>query len=124
MSEEPKAGSISWRDLTTANAKEVADFYAAVADWKIEPSNMGDYDDYGMLNRDGECVAGICHAKGANVNLPPQWLIYITVEDVEAAAKTAWEKGGEIIDGPREMGEGKVVVIKDPAGAVAALYSA
>jgi len=26
-------------------------------------------------------VAGICHARGANANLPAQWLIYVAVQE-------------------------------------------
>ena len=28
-------------------------------------------------------VSGICHARGSNADLPPVWLIYITVADLE-----------------------------------------
>ena len=123
MSDQPTPGSITWRDLTVSNAEEVAEFYAAVAGWKIEPTPMGEYDDYSMMNANGECVAGVCHARGPNAGLPPQWLNYITVEDVEASAATVVARGGEILEGPRSVGDGTVCVIKDPAGAVAALYA-
>ena len=85
---------------------------------------MGGYNDFNMnLPASGETVAGICHARGPNVKLPPQWLIYITVADVDESAKRCVEFGGKIIDGPRLMGEYRFCVIQDPAGAVAALVS-
>jgi predicted enzyme related to lactoylglutathione lyase len=119
----PKTGSISWQDLTVANASEIKDFYSQVAGWKSSPVSMGNYDDYCMMPADGkDPVAGICHARGANVKIPPQWLIYITVENVQKSAERCTALGGTVLDGPRAMGGGQFCVIRDPAGAVAALF--
>ena len=86
------------------------------------PLDMGDYDDYVMLTPEGQAgVAGVCHARGVNANLPPQWLIYINVEDLEASIASVQALGGEIVDGPRQLGEGRLCVIRDPAGAVCGL---
>ena len=69
-------------------------------------------------------IAGICHARGSNAGLPPTWLVYITVEDVDASAQTCRELGGEVVAAPRDMGEmGRFCVIQDPAGAIAALFA-
>ena len=46
---------------------------------------MGDYVDYSMSDQDGNVVAGICHARGSNAGLPPQWLVYIQVASVAAS---------------------------------------
>lgn len=120
---KPPLGTIAWRDLTVPDAARIRDFYSAVVGWHHEPQSMGDYDDYCMQRPDnGETVAGICHARGSNAKLPPQWLIYITVEDADASAEKAEANGGSIIDGPRDMGGGRFCVIKDPAGAVCALF--
>jgi len=121
---KPPIGSVMWRDLTVPDAEAVKDFYCQVAGWRAEPHGMGDYADFNIIAPDtGETVAGICHARGINANLPAQWLIYITVEDAAASAERCRELGGQILDGPREMGGGTVCVIRDPAGAVAALFS-
>lgn len=122
--QQSQVGQICWRDLTVENADEVRDFYSAVTGWTASPQSMGDYDDYNMtMPESGETVAGICHARGSNANLPPQWLIYITVEDVEKSAARCRELGGQVIDGPRAMGKSRFCLIRDPAGAVAALIS-
>ena len=85
---------------------------------------MKDYNDFGMHRPEGgDMVAGVCHARGPNADLPPHWLIYITVADVEESARRCRQSGGEVIAGPRALGEGKFCVIRDPAGAVCALYS-
>ena len=116
-------GSVSWTDLTVSDAARLRGFYEAVTGWKSAPLDMGGYDDYCMnLPGSGKTVAGICHARGPNADLPAQWLIYITVADLDASIRHCNSLGGKVLTGPREMGQGKMVVIQDPAGAVAALF--
>lgn len=122
--EKPLFGTIGWTDLTVSNATEVRDFYTAVAGWKSEPVKMGDYDDYNMIAPStGGPTAGICHSRGVNADLPAQWLIYILVEDLDASIEACRANGGEVLAGPKYMGEmGGYCVIRDPAGAAAALF--
>ena len=121
---KPSAGIISWADLTVRNAEAIREFYKDVVGWKPEPVSMGGYEDFTMNTPAGNApVAGICHARGTNADLPPQWLIYIVVEDIEGAVKRCVELGGKLLAGPKSMGDhGSYCVIQDPAGAVAALF--
>lgn len=121
---KPEIGTITWTDLTVPNAEEVKTFYSAVVGWKTEAVSMGGYSDFNMnAPVSGKMVAGICHARGFNAGLPPQWLVYITVANVEESARRVTELGGKIISAPRDMGGyGRCCVIQDPAGAVAALF--
>jgi predicted enzyme related to lactoylglutathione lyase len=122
-SEDFKPGMITWRDLTVKDAEGVRDFYQAVVGWEYKGEDMEEYEDYSMIAPStGEVVAGVCHARGTNANVPPQWLVYITVEDVDASAAKCVELGGKVLDGPRMMGGGRFCVIQDPAGAMCALY--
>jgi hypothetical protein len=127
MAEDEKLeiGSIIWADLTIPNAEEVKEFYTNVIGWKPEPVVMGGYNDYSMNSPDsGRTIAGVCHSKGVNADLPPQWLLYFTVKDVDNSAELCKKSGGKVIAGPRNMGKyGRYCVIQDPAGAVAALFS-
>jgi len=119
-----KIGAIEWRDLTVDNAVEVSDFYAEVVGWQKQALPMGDYDDFCMnLPNDGETIAGVCHARGDNSELPPQWLMYVRVSDANASAEKVVALGGEIIKGPTVMQGETYYVIRDPAGAVLAIHS-
>jgi predicted enzyme related to lactoylglutathione lyase len=120
---KPKIGDIAWRDLTVKNAPKLRDFYVAVAGWKSTAVDMGGYEDF-CMNRpgDGETVAGICHARGDNANLPAQWLLYINVANLRKSLAACRRRGGKIISPEREMFGGKMAVIQDPAGAVVALF--
>ncbi len=64
-------------------------------------------------------MAGVCNAK-----LPPQWIIYITVENVDNCIERCKALGGKMIDGPRTSGGKPFCVVQDPAGAVAVLLQA
>ena len=121
-SENGPVGSIVWTDLTVEDAEGVRDFYRSVVGWEADGVDMGGYEDFNLLNGEGEAVAGVCHARGPNADLPPAWLVYVTVEDVEESARQAREQGGEVVTGPRGLGEhGRFCVVRDPAGAVLAL---
>ena len=118
-------GAVCWTDLTVPDADRVAEFYRQVVGWTSTPFEMGGYRDYCMnVPTTGQTVAGVCHARGLNADLPPQWLIYIVVADVDQSIAECERLGGEVIAGPREMeGQGRFCVIRDPAGAVAALIA-
>ncbi len=123
MPEAPKPGSIGWSDLTVPDAGSLSGFYSAVAGWTAEPLDMSGYSDYVMKNPAGDAVAGICHARGPNSNLPPAWLVYITVTDLDVSLSRCLELGGKILAGPKGgPGSPRYAVIQDPAGACAALY--
>jgi len=126
MSETNKieVGTVGWMDLTIENTEEVRDFYSKVTGWKHQPLSMGEYDDFIMLAPESEKpIAGVCHARGMNEGLPPQWLIYITVANLEKSMTLCKESGGKVIFGPKDAGQhGTFCVIQDPAGAVAGLF--
>ena len=115
-------GQISWSDLTVDDAQGVRDFYQQVAGWTNSPVDMGGYEDFCMNAANGETVAGICHAKGENADLPPVWLVYINVQDIEHSISKCRSLGGKLLSGPRDVGAGVSAVIQDPAGAIVALY--
>jgi len=117
-------GSIGWVDLTVPDANGVRDFYTVVTGWVSIPIDMGGYADYAMAppGSDG-AVAGVCFKRGKNADVPPQWLIYIVVADLDACIARVADLGGKLVAGPKDMGgQGRYCVIEDPAGAVAALW--
>lgn len=119
----PAVGSIGWVDLTVADADAIRDFYSHVVGWQVAPVEMGGYTDYNMIAPESlEPEAGICHARGANSEIPAHWLIYIVVEDLEHSAELCEKHGGQVLSEPRSIGEARMCIIRDPAGAVCALY--
>jgi len=121
---KPAIGSITWIDLTIPNAEEVKNFYIKVIGWKPEALSMGDYNDFVMkAPKSGKAVAGVCHSRGSNSDLPPQWLMYITVANISKSIAACKKLGGKVLVKPKNLGSaGKYCVIQDTAGAVCALY--
>ncbi|KAA3612958.1 MAG: VOC family protein [Planctomycetota bacterium] len=130
--ESPSAGAvtgvghISWLDLTVSDASAIRDFYRQVVGWSVQDVEMGSegerYADYNMLGDDGNSAAGICHARGANLGLPPTWLIYLPVGDLAESLRRVEDEGGTIIKATQGAdGESVCAVIQDPVGACLAL---
>ena len=81
--EDLNVGKILWQDLTVPNAEEIRKFYQKIIGWDCLPEDMDGYNDFHMvLPSTGNSVAGICHARGVNADVPPVWLVYINVENV------------------------------------------
>lgn len=113
---------IGWLDITVQDATSLRDFYSEVANFETQGIKMGDYEDY-VLKADGQGVAGVCHAKGTNADLPPLWIPYFIVPDLDKSLEALKKRGGELIGGVRGGdGQDRFAVFKDPAGAVAAIY--
>lgn len=116
------AGSLGWHDLTVADAAAVRDWYSSVLGWRAIAIPMDGYDDYAMCPPGSDDpVAGICHARGPNTGIPPVWLIYTTVPDIDAALAAA-SRGGKVVCPVREVMGGRMAVVQDPAGAVMGLW--
>src|ERR1035441_2773348 len=110
-------GQIGWIDLTVPDADGLRDFYQAVTGWTHSPVKMGDYHDFCMHPPgDAQPGAGICHAQGENVGLPPVWPIYITVDDLDLGIRRCQELGGTLLRPATSMGaSGRVCALYEPA---------
>jgi predicted enzyme related to lactoylglutathione lyase len=121
-----EGGCIAWLDLTVPDAAHIRDFYQEVVGWSAEDVAMEDaegrYADYALRTPDGTAVAGVCHARGVNRDLPPVWLICLPVGDLSTSLVLAGEEGGRVVDA-RQDGAGTYTyaVVRDPVGACLAL---
>ena len=124
MTNAPNVGTIGWLDLTVDNAESVRDFYSTVVGWTADPVDMGEYNDFAMAPPGGEAIAGVCHKRGTNEDIPSAWMVYFVVADVDASIEHVKKLGGSVIAGPKSEGNARYAIIKDPAGAVCSLYQA
>lgn len=116
-------GKFVWMDLTVPDAEAIRDFYAEVTGWQPEPVAMDGYEDYNMLPPDSSTpVAGVCHARGMNADMPPVWMLYVAVPDLKYSVRRCLALGGKVIGGPKGNPGNQFVIIQDPAGAILALY--
>lgn len=119
-------GSIVSADITVQNAEGLRDFYENVVGWNIEEMQLkdesGPYTDYVMKDGSGNWAAGICHLRGPNTDMPPQWIVYVNVEDIERSVEKCKEFGGAVCKEQRnDRGILIYALIQDPTGAILAL---
>lgn len=104
-------------ELHTGDLARARDFYSNLFDWKIEalPAPVS----YTMIDV-GEGTGG---GMLADPDKPPHWLAYVGVDDVRASTLKARELGAAVLQDVMEVaGYGWLSVIRDPTGAVIAMW--
>jgi uncharacterized protein len=122
-------GHIAWVDLTVPDASSTRDFYSQVIGWSAQEVALQDgperYADYSMLGDGGQPSAGVCHARGVNLGLPPVWMIYLPVGDLAESLRRVEQEGGEVIKAAKgDDGGYMYAAVRDPVGACLALVPA
>ena len=109
-------GSFLWYELLTSDPDAAQRFYADVVGWSIAPypGNVGT--NYRVLTApDGGGVGGI--AKSPGEGMPPIWLGYVGVADVDATVTAAGAAGGTVRLAPNDLpGIGRIALLVDPGG--------
>jgi predicted enzyme related to lactoylglutathione lyase len=114
-------GTFSWADLATTDVEGAKSFYGQLFDWNAEETPGGELGTYTMFLRNGRSVAACYEQRDPGV--PPFWMSYVTVDDLDGACNTAQELGARVLQEPFDaMGAGRMAVISDPQGAVFALW--
>lgn len=115
------AKPVGWHELHAADWKQAFGFYEGLFGWrKVRTFDMGEMGIYQIIAA-GEAENGAMFDKPAQ-EPRPYWLYYITVPDIDRAAKAIAEAGGTILMGPHEVPGGDwIVQARDPQGAVFAL---
>ena len=109
-------------ELQTQDLARAKDFYSKLFDWKLEDLPMsGGAGTYTMINV-GEGTGGGMFAN-PNPAVPPHWLAYVGVDDIQASTNKARELGASVVQDVMQVGEhGWLSVITDPTGATFALW--
>lgn len=111
-------GSFIWYELMTTDADAAERFYSEVVGWTIEPfEDGGEGLDYRILSAPDGPVGGIMKLPtGAEAGgMPPGWLGYIGVDDVDAAAEKLKQAGGSVHMEPQDIqGVGRMAFVADP----------
>ena len=111
-------GAFSWFELTTNDVEAARKFYTQLFGWRTEEMSMED-GTYTILKIGEEGVGGLMHAPPQAEAMPPNWGVYITVDDVNATARKAEELGANILVPPTDIPNvGRFIVLQDPQGAV------
>jgi predicted enzyme related to lactoylglutathione lyase len=115
-------GTLCWADLSTPDAKRATEFYSGLFGWQImaDPKDTSGY----LHIKNGEhFMGGVPPAAFRPPGVPPHWMAYFQVDDVDATASKATEKGAKLRLAPMSMeGVGRFAVVADPQGATFAIF--
>jgi predicted enzyme related to lactoylglutathione lyase len=116
-------GRFVWHELHTTDRNKAIKFYKTLlGNWETKDVEMGPGEPYGLCMMNGKDFAGIMKSM-APANVPPYWLPYMAVEDVDAMAKKVTELGGKVQMQATDIPNvGRFAVVMDPQGAAFALY--
>lgn len=123
-----KPGEFSWHELYTTDPEAAFKFYERIAGWeRLGELDMGAMGKYLLWGRNGKQLGGMLTLpKGLKTpdgrDVPPSWMYYVTVQNLDAALARAMAKGARVLNGPMEVPTGqRIVQLMDPQGAAFAL---
>ena len=112
-------GALTWNELVTTNSGEAQNFYSAVLGVEIAEGPGG----YTLLRVDGTEVAGIMEITPQMGPVPPHWMAYFCVADVDASTKQAESLEATVLVPPTDIpGVGRFSALQDPQGAAFSVF--
>lgn len=123
MSEQPKTNEFCWTELATSNVQAAKDFYGKVFGWKFSDVDMGEMT-YTMIKNSSKEFGGMWSIpKDKEKQIPPHWMSYILVDNLDDSLKKASSHGATIVKPTTNAGDmGRFAIITDPTGAHIALW--
>lgn len=120
------AGNFVWYELLTSDPAAAENFYRDVVGWGARDAEIPDMH-YTLFTNGAAPVAGMMQlppmAREAGVR--PDWIGYISVDDVDAFVRRIQQAGGKLDHGPEDIHDiGRFAVVADPQGASFALFKA
>jgi uncharacterized protein len=112
------AGAYGWSELTTTDIDKALPFYKDVFGWDARRSPMPGGPDYIEFQLGGDSVAGAWAMDAEQMRGAPSfWMVYFSVDDVEAAFRTAVDNGAREVNAPQSYPGGTFAIVTDPQGA-------
>jgi uncharacterized protein len=108
---------VRWNELSTTDPDAAVDFYTRHFGWAQEGDmDMGEYGKYRFIQHGGTMIGAIMpKMPDMPVSL---WSYYIGVDDIDRAAASVRDSGGQIFHGPMEIPGGEFSLNgMDPQGA-------
>lgn len=124
---KPQHGEFMWNELMTRDDDRAVSFYGKLLGWKVSDWPLGPgQPPYRMMKSGERGMAGIMKMTAPMFpdQLPPHWMSYIAVDNVDKRFAQALEMGAEAIHPPSDIPQvGRFCIIKDPTGGVVSLMT-
>jgi hypothetical protein len=120
-------GTPSWVEIGTTDVAGAEKFYSGILGWEADHQPMGEGMVYSMQTIGGKNAAAVYDQREDQkaAGMPPMWLTYITVDDVDATTAKVGPAGGSVMQEPFDVFEaGRMSIIADPAGGIIGLWQA
>jgi hypothetical protein len=113
------AGTFGWAELSSRGLDKALAFYQQAFGWATKVGTMGDGGPrYIEFRAGGELVGG---AQDMNpmvpAEVPSYWLVYFSVDDVDASYGKALDIGAREMVPPMDFAGGRFAIVADPQGA-------
>ncbi len=122
-------GKVIWHDLISHKPEETKKFYSALFEWQFEDLGLdfgfGRTVNYSLIRHQGQLIGGMIDANHLGRDNPEnfsQWVVVLSVNDINAATKHVQANGGKVLTMPRDVAErGTLALVEDNQGAALAL---
>ena len=120
-------GKIIWRDLLTNDPAASQQFYGELFGWEFESvgtaSNLKSNSSYTLIRHNGKLIGGRIDTLALNNRDDiSQWVVLMSVEDIDASVEAVTASGGKIMTPPTDLqSRGRIAVIRDVEGALLGL---
>lgn len=113
--------SFCWNELMTTDTAKDGDFYAGLFGWAKDTQNFGPLE-YTMFSNGDRPAGGMLKITPDMGPIPPNWLVYFSVDDCDAKTQKANDLGAKTMKPPDDIpGIGRFSILVDPQGAAFAL---
>ncbi len=123
---ETPAGTFCWNELATNDVEGAKAFYSGLLGWEFQAMPMpgNPEDEYILICKGGRGVGGLYDMTRAPMEgVPPHWMGYIAVDEVDPVAAAAQASGATALFPPMDIpGVGRMCALLDPQGAAFSLY--
>lgn len=122
--EEVPEGMVCWTELMTVQIDKALAFYQQVVGWQVQTMEMGKGRTYYLLQRpDGRLAGGAMATPVEAGDLPPMWMVYFNVNDVDAMTDKAGRLGAVVHQLPTDIPTiGRFSVIGAPDSSIIGLF--
>jgi uncharacterized protein len=122
-----KPGAFCWVELATSDQNAAKSFYSSLFGWNVNDMPMGPNEFYTIFRLQGRDAAAACTLRPdqRSRGVPPHWLLYVAVDNADAAATRAAQLGAQVLAPAFDvMDAGRMAVVQDPTGAVFCVWQA
>ena len=126
-SNDRQHGRVIWHELLTHTPEASQRFYAELFGWEFENPGagygVGGRGGYTLIRHNGQLIGGMIDTNVLNNRTDiSQWIMVLSVADVDRVARRARDEGGRVLSPPTDLERrGRLAVVEDAEGAILAL---